>query len=130
MHVDHGNLLGFVGDKGAIYSNPMGKASAGLPSCYAGFSLRAAVPAHRRPYDEAVRRRLLNRMGFLGGKWEASASLHYTAAVVLHDRELWLGQFEPERYDDPALRRYATQCVEQYGDPGLTAEQSSHASKK
>jgi 2-methylcitrate dehydratase PrpD len=58
------------------------------------------------------------------GKWEASASLHYTAAVVLHDRELWMEQFEPERYDDPALKRYATECVDLVGHPELTAEQA------
>lgn len=58
------------------------------------------------------------------GKWEASASLHYTAAVVLHDRELWLDQFEPQRYDDPALKRYSSECVELLADPKLTAEQA------
>jgi len=58
------------------------------------------------------------------GKWEASASLHYTAAVVLHDRELWMDQFEPRRYDDPALKRYAKECVELLGDPQLDAEQA------
>jgi hypothetical protein len=30
-------------------------------------------------------------------EWQASASLHYTAAVVLHDRELWMEQFELRR---------------------------------
>ena len=58
------------------------------------------------------------------GKWEASASLHYTAAAVLHDRELWLDQFEPQRYDDPALRRYSGECIDLLGDPGLTGEQA------
>ncbi len=58
------------------------------------------------------------------GKWEASASLHYTAAVVLHDRELWLEQFEPQRYNDPALRRFATESVELIGDGELSAEQA------
>jgi 2-methylcitrate dehydratase PrpD len=58
------------------------------------------------------------------GKWEASASLHYTAAVVLHDRELWLDQFEPERYENPSLKRYSQECVELLGDSALTAEQA------
>ena len=58
------------------------------------------------------------------GKWEASASLHYTAAVLLHDRELWLDQFEPQRYDDPALKRFAKECVVLLGNPGLAAEQA------
>jgi 2-methylcitrate dehydratase PrpD len=58
------------------------------------------------------------------GKWEASASLHYTATAVLHDRELWLDQFELRRYDDPALKRYSKECVELLGDPGLAGEQA------
>ena len=58
------------------------------------------------------------------GKWEASASLHYVAAAVLHDRELWLEQFEPQRYDDPALRRFSKECIELLGDSTLTAEQA------
>jgi len=64
-----------------------------------------------------------NRRNY-NGKWEASASLHYTAAVLLHDRELWLDQFEPQRYDDPALKRFSQECVELLGDPSLTAEQA------
>ena len=39
------------------------------------------------------------------GKFEALLSTHYVAAAILHDRALTLAQFEPERYDDPALRR-------------------------
>ena len=34
------------------------------------------------------------------------------AAVGLHDRELWLDQFEPARNNDPGLRRYAAQQAE------------------
>jgi 2-methylcitrate dehydratase PrpD len=56
------------------------------------------------------------------GKWEASASIHYTAAVLLHDRELWMEQFE--RYDDPQLQHFANDRVELIGDPALTAEQA------
>ncbi len=40
-------------------------------------------------------------------KFEALLSAHYTAAVILHDRALTLAQFEPARYDDPKLRRFA-----------------------
>ena len=58
------------------------------------------------------------------GKWQASASLLYTATALLHDRELWLDQFEPDRYDDPALKRFAHECVELLGDPALVAEQA------
>ena len=50
------------------------------------------------------------------GKWEASASIHYTAAVVLHDRALWMEQFE--RYDDPQLRHFAKERVDLIGRPG------------
>jgi 2-methylcitrate dehydratase PrpD len=57
-----------------------------------------------------------------GGKWEASASIHYTAAVVLHDRALWMEQFE--RYDDPKLQHFATERVELIGDATLRAEQA------
>jgi 2-methylcitrate dehydratase PrpD len=57
-----------------------------------------------------------------GGKWEASASIHYTAAVVLHDRALWMEQFE--RYDDPKLQHFANECVDLIGDATLRAEQA------
>jgi 2-methylcitrate dehydratase PrpD len=56
------------------------------------------------------------------GKWEASASIHYTAAVALHDRALWMEQFE--RYDDPALQHFATERVDLIGDATLRAEQA------
>jgi 2-methylcitrate dehydratase PrpD len=58
----------------------------------------------------------------LGGKWEASASIHFTAAVVLHDRTLWMEQFE--RFADPTLQHFAQECVELIGDPALRAEQA------
>ena len=58
------------------------------------------------------------------GKWQASASLHYTATALLHDRELWLDQFEPQRYDDPTLRRFSQECVDLSADPALTGEQA------
>jgi len=48
--------------------------------------------------------------------WEdpfrALLSTHYAAAVVLHDRECWLEQFEPERLADPAVSRFATQRIQ------------------
>ena len=58
------------------------------------------------------------------GKWQASASLHYTATALLHDRELWLDQFESQRYDDPTLRRFSQECVDLSADPALTGEQA------
>ena len=53
--------------------------------------------------------------GTYKGKFEALLSAHYTAAVILHDRALTLAQFEPGRYDDPELRRFAAERVEAYG---------------
>jgi 2-methylcitrate dehydratase PrpD len=57
-------------------------------------------------------------------KFEALISAHYTAAVILHDRALTLAQFEPARYDDPKLRRFAQQQVEIRPDPALSGVQT------
>jgi 2-methylcitrate dehydratase PrpD len=51
-------------------------------------------------------------------KFEALLSAHYVAAAILHDRELTLAQFEPARYDDPKLRRFAER-VEVRAEPDL-----------
>src|SRR5262249_29866870 len=51
-------------------------------------------------------------------KFEALLSAHYVAAAILHDRELTLAQFEPQRYNDPKLRRFAER-VEVRAEPGL-----------
>jgi 2-methylcitrate dehydratase PrpD len=52
------------------------------------------------------------------GKFEALLSAHYVAAAILHDRELTLAQFEPARYDDPKLRRFAER-IEVRAEPSL-----------
>ncbi|MCC7486989.1 MAG: MmgE/PrpD family protein [Burkholderiales bacterium] len=65
--------------------------------------------AHRRTWD---------------GRWQASSSIHYTAAVALHDADASLAQFEPSRCEDPALRRYATERVELVPDPALAGVQA------
>lgn len=57
-------------------------------------------------------------------KFEALISAHYTAAVSVHDRALTLAQFEPARYDDPKLRRFAEQQVAIRPDPALTGVQT------
>ena len=57
-------------------------------------------------------------------KFEALISGHYTAAVILHDRALTLAQFEPARYDDPKLRRFAERQVEIRPDPSLNGVQT------
>ena len=59
------------------------------------------------------------------GKFDALISAHYTAAVILHDRQLTLAQFEPDRYDDPKLRRAAVEQVEVRPDPALSGIQST-----
>jgi 2-methylcitrate dehydratase PrpD len=51
-------------------------------------------------------------------KFEALLSAHYVATAILHDRELTLAQFEPARYDNPKLRRFAER-VEVRAEPNL-----------
>jgi 2-methylcitrate dehydratase PrpD len=58
------------------------------------------------------------------GKFDALISGHYTAAVILHDQELTLTQYDAERYDDPKLRRAAAEQVEVHPDPELIGVQS------
>jgi 2-methylcitrate dehydratase PrpD len=54
------------------------------------------------------------------GKFEALLSAHYVASAILHDRALTLAQFEPARYNDPTLRRFASEQVAVRADPGLS----------
>jgi len=58
------------------------------------------------------------------GKFEALLSIHYCAAAILHDRALTLAQFEPVRYGDPALARFAAEQVEVKLDDSLGGVQS------
>lgn len=58
------------------------------------------------------------------GKFEALLSIHYAAAAVLHDRALTLAQFEPARYNDPELARFAAERIEVEPDPALTGVQA------
>ncbi|MFH1743332.1 MAG: MmgE/PrpD family protein, partial [bacterium] len=46
------------------------------------------------------------------GKFQALMSLYYIAAAILQDRELSLAQFEPARYSDPKLTRFAADQIE------------------
>ncbi len=62
--------------------------------------------------------------GTYKGKFEALLSAHYTVAVILHDRALTLAQFEPARYDDPVLRRFAGEKVVVRLDPELVGSQT------
>jgi 2-methylcitrate dehydratase PrpD len=58
------------------------------------------------------------------GKFEALLSAHYAASVILHDRGLSLAQFEPARYNDPMLVRFAADQVEVRPDPTLVGVQA------
>jgi 2-methylcitrate dehydratase PrpD len=59
------------------------------------------------------------------GKFEALISGHYTAAVILHDRSLTLAEFEPARYDDPELRKFAEHQVVVRADPSMNLLQTA-----
>src|SRR5262245_39160803 len=59
------------------------------------------------------------------GKFEALISAHYTAAVILHDRSLTLAEFEPARYDDPKLRKFAELQVVASPDPSMNLLQTA-----
>jgi len=58
------------------------------------------------------------------GKFEALLSAHYAAAAILHDRALTLAQFEPERYNDATLRRFAAEQVDVRADAAITGSQA------
>jgi len=62
--------------------------------------------------------------GAYKAKFEALLSAHYVAAAVLHDRALTLAQFEPHRYDDPKLRRFAAEQVEVRPDASVDGSQA------
>jgi 2-methylcitrate dehydratase PrpD len=50
-------------------------------------------------------------------KFTALLSTPYVTAVVLHDRRCWLDQFEPRRYQDPAVGAFAREKVKVEIDP-------------
>jgi 2-methylcitrate dehydratase PrpD len=58
-------------------------------------------------------------------KFDALLSTHYVAAIILHDRELTLAQFEPGRYNDPRVKQFAASQVEVHADPALTGVQAT-----
>jgi len=91
------------------------------------------VQKHRLSFDQVKKVRvftsktLVDMHGMFpryNGKFEALLSTHYCAAVILHDRALTLAQFEPARYNDPTLTRFAAEQVETKVDPALTGVQS------
>jgi 2-methylcitrate dehydratase PrpD len=91
------------------------------------------IEQHRiDPGEVAAVRVMLSPMAFdmhgklprYKGKFDALISGHYAAAVAVHDRALTLAQFEPARYDDPTLRRFAEQQVDISVDPALSGSQA------
>ena len=90
------------------------------------------VEKHRLTFGEVRRLRIsLNKAAVdlhgifprYQGKFEALLSTHYCAAAILHDRALTLAQFEPARYLDPALARFAAEQVDIRADPALSGVQ-------
>ncbi|MGH8621664.1 MAG: MmgE/PrpD family protein, partial [Burkholderiales bacterium] len=91
------------------------------------------VEKHRVGFDQVKMLRVfMNQTGVdmhgtfprYQGKFEALLSTHYCAAVILRDRALALAQFEPARYNDPKLVRFAAEQVETKVDTSLTGVQS------
>ena len=50
-------------------------------------------------------------------KFKALLSTPYVTAIVLHDRRCWLEQFEPGRFQDPAVGAFAREKVKVEIDP-------------
>ncbi|HJY79269.1 MAG TPA: MmgE/PrpD family protein [Burkholderiales bacterium] len=50
-------------------------------------------------------------------KFKALLSTPYVTSIVLHDRRCWLEQFEPRRYQDPAVGAFAREKVKVEADP-------------
>ncbi|HXW49247.1 MAG TPA: MmgE/PrpD family protein [Xanthobacteraceae bacterium] len=84
-------------------------------------------PARVRSVDIALSQSAFDMHGGFGpynGKFEALLSAHYTAAAILHDRALTLAQFVPARYDDPALRAFASETVAVRSDASVAGSQA------
>ncbi|HET9404227.1 MAG TPA: hypothetical protein VFO57_06585, partial [Burkholderiales bacterium] len=91
------------------------------------------VEKHRLAFDQVKKVRIFTNKTLVDmhgmfpryqGKFEALLSTHYCAAVILHDRALTLAQFEPARYNDPKLVRFAAGQVETKVEPALTGTQA------
>jgi len=50
-------------------------------------------------------------------KFKALLSTPYVTSIVLHDRRCWLDQFEPRRFQDPAVDAFAREKVKVEIDP-------------
>jgi len=78
-------------------------------------------PARVKTLRIALSRTVFDLHGNFAGykaKFEAMLSAHYIAAAILHDRALTLSQFEPLRYNDAKLRRFAER-IEVRAEPSL-----------
>jgi 2-methylcitrate dehydratase PrpD len=87
----------------------------------------AIDPSRVRQVDIALSRATFDFHGGFGrykAKFEALLSAHYAAAAILHDRALTLAQFEPNRYDDPTLRRFAADKVTVHPDETIAGSQA------
>lgn len=62
--------------------------------------------------------RMHGEMGW-NTRFNALLSTRYTVAVVLHDRECWLDQFEPDRIADPVLGSFARNRIRVVVDRSL-----------
>jgi 2-methylcitrate dehydratase PrpD len=52
-------------------------------------------------------------------KFKALLSAPYVMGIIVHDRRCWLEQFEPSRYQDPAVDRFTRERVKVEPDPAL-----------
>jgi 2-methylcitrate dehydratase PrpD len=52
-------------------------------------------------------------------KFKALLSAPYVTGIILHDRRCWLDQFEPGRYQDPAVDHFTRERVRMVSDPSL-----------
>lgn len=81
-----------------------------------------------RQVHVALGQRAYDMHGFYAtyrGKFQAMLSAHYAAAAVLHDRDLSLHQFEPERYEAPDIVRFAAENVSVSLDTALTGPEAT-----
>jgi len=52
-------------------------------------------------------------------KFKALLSAPYVTGIIIHDRRCWLDQFEPNRYQDPAVDAFIRERVRVSADPAL-----------
>lgn len=60
-------------------------------------------------------------------KFKALLSAPYVMSIMLHDRRCWLDQFEPRRYQDPAVDKFTRERVKVFADTALQGTAASVA---